>query len=43
MVKQQAIEEKLAKYDQMKQELEQAKQMAEQNAEASEIVQGMLD
>ena len=43
MMKQQAIEEKLAKFDQMKRELEQAKQMAEVNAEASEIVQGMLD
>ena len=43
MVKQQAIEDKLAKFDQMKRELEQAKQIAEENAEASEIVQGMID
>ena len=43
VVKQQAIEDKLANYEVMKQQLEEARQLAEENADASEVVQGMLE
>ena len=43
MVKKQAIEDMLANYDRMKEELEEAKQQAISNAEASEVVQDMLE
>lgn len=43
VVKQQAIEDKLANYEVMKQQLEEARQLAEENAGASEVVQGMLE
>ena len=43
LIKQQAIEEKLAKYDQLQQELQEAKQKAEANSNAREIVNEMLE
>ena len=42
IAKHQAIQDKLASYDQLKQELESFKQQAEENAEASEVIENML-